>query len=391
MAQLTVLITSSDQEFRSHVAKLLRSSGVSIGLVDERHASSNPPELAVVDIRSGSPKAIEAIERLRGLWPSTAIFAIAATADPDRILQAMRAGANEYLPWSTGDGAPPLEDTLIAALERTMEKIRGKEGTRTGSVHSFFGAKGGAGTTTVAVNSAVEIARATKKPTLIVDLHQFVGEVALFLGIKPRYTVVDAIDNLHRLDEDFLRELVSKHKSGLDTLAGGDQVDRPGLHDAPAVEQVLQMLSRTYAYIIVDAGPLTGPCADVAVFAADTVYIVANPDIASVRNTHRLVDRMGQLGAGRDRLRILLNRDSNQQQIATKQIESTLGHSLHMTFPSDYAVVAAALNSGVPLTLSNHSQLAAQFASFTRQIINPQENGASVDQPRARAPFLGLF
>ncbi len=67
---------------------------------------------------------------------------------------------------------------------------------------------------------------------------------------------------------------------------------------------------------------MTGPCSDVAVFAADTIYLVANPDIASVRNAHRVVDRMGQLGAGKDRLRMLLNRMSDQHEIGPKQIES---------------------------------------------------------------------
>jgi Flp pilus assembly CpaE family ATPase len=100
---------------------------------------------------------------------------------------------------------------------------------------------------------------------------------------------------------------------------------------------------------------------------------------------------MGQLGAGRERLRVLLNRMSDQHEIGPKQIEATLGQSLHMVFPSDYWVVSSALNSGVPLTLSNHSELAAQFAAFTRQIVNPHKTGATEEAGRVRTPFLGLF
>ena len=98
--------------------------------------------------------------------------------------------------------------------------------------HVFLGAKGGAGTTTVAVNCAVELARLTKRPTAIVDLKPCLGEVALFLGVRPRFSVLDAIENLHRLDHEFLRELVSRHKSGLDIIAGSEQFDRPGAQDA---------------------------------------------------------------------------------------------------------------------------------------------------------------
>jgi pilus assembly protein CpaE len=381
MAQLTVFIASSDNEFRSQTTRLLRASGASIALVDERHAAAHPPALAVVDARSGGSTGIE---RLRSSFPSASIFAVASTAEPHQILEAMRAGANEYLAW-------PLDESFTAAVARTADRARPKDGSRSSAVLSFFGVKGGVGTTTLAVNSAIEIARTSKRPTLIIDLHQFLGEVSLFLGVRPRFTLVDALDNLHRIDGEFLRELVVKHKTGLDILAGGEQIDRPGPQDAGAFEQLLQVLGRTYDFIIIDAGSLKNACADIAVFAADAVYVIANPDIASVRNAHRVIDRMAQLGAGRERLRLLLNRMSDQHEINPKQIETTLGHSLHMVFPSDYSVVSAALNSGVPLTLSNHSELAAQFATFTKQIVTPQQTAVPADQPKARASFLGLF
>jgi pilus assembly protein CpaE len=304
----------------------------------------------------------------------------------------MRAGANEYLAWPIGVPGASLKDSFQTALKRTSDRHRPtRDAGRSGVTLSFFGAKGGAGTTTLAVNTAIDIARLSKRPTLIVDLHQFVGEVSLFLGVRPRFTLIDAIDNLHRIDKEFLSELVVRHKSGLDILAGGDQIDRPGPSDAPAVEQLLQQLGRSYEFIIIDAGTVTTAVADVAVFAADTIFLVANPDIASVRNAHRIVDRFEHLGASRDRLRVLLNRMSDQNQIGPKQIEATLGHSIHMAFPSDYSVVSAAMNSGVPLALTNHSDLAARFERFTRQIVNPNAPAEAEEPSREKASFLGLF
>src|SRR5262245_5655965 len=292
MAQLSAVITTSDAEFRSSVTKLLRASGLSIGLVDEKHVGATAPDLAVVDMRSGLSTALDAIERLRGSWPSASIFAVASSSEPDQILRAMRAGANEYIAWAPhGDGRAAVDEAFHAALKRTVERARpSRDSGRSGMTLSFFGVKGGVGTTTLAVNSAIEIARTSKRPTLIIDMHQFLGEVALFLGVRPRFTLVDALDNLHRLDSEFLRELVVKHKTGLDILAGGEQSDRPNAHDAPSFEQLLQILGRTYDFIVIDAGLLTGPCADIAVYAADSVYVVANPDIACVRNAHRVVD-----------------------------------------------------------------------------------------------------
>jgi pilus assembly protein CpaE len=236
----------------------------------------------------------------------------------------------------------------------------------------FFGAKGGAGTTTLAVNCGVEIARLTKRSTIIVDLKPGLGEVALFLGVRQRYSLIDALDNLHRLDKDFLRELVVNHKSGLDILAGSDHFDRPGASDAGTIEEVLRLLAKQYEYIVIDAGSQINSVTVAALYTADTMFLVANPDVPSVRNAQRLLDRVRQLGACGERVRILLNRAAEPYPIPPKQIEGALGHPIHHTFPSDYKTVSTALNSGVPLALTGDSEIAAQFDSFTRRIVDPE-------------------
>ena len=241
------------------------------------------------------------------------IFAVAAVAEPDLILQAMRAGANEFFPYSPGgvDAGIAHDGRVVpgrGAPHRGPARRRRRRRQQPCVTHVFLGAKGGAGTTTVAVNCAVELARLTKRPTAIVDLKPCLGEVALFLGVRPRFTVLDAIENLHRLDQDFLRELVTKHKSGLDILAGSEQFDRPNAQDAGAIEELLRVLGKLYDYIVIDAGNMINACAVAALYAADTVFLVANPDVPSIRNAQRLVDRVRQLGAGSERIKVLLNR-----------------------------------------------------------------------------------
>ena len=106
----------------------------------------------------------------------------------------------------------------------------------------------------------------------------------------------------------------------------------------------------------------------------------------SIRNAQRLVDRVRQLGAGSERVKILLNRVSDQHLIAPKQIETALGYGIHHTFSSDYRTVSTALNSGVPLALTNHSEISSQFGSFTRQLLGRQrrrEAGAGAAQARS--------
>ena len=305
----------------------------------------------------------------------------------------MRAGANEFFAWQPGAASHrSMEESFHGALRRTA--------TRRDAAHAgarqpcmtlvFLGAKGGAGTTTVAVNSAVELARLTKRNTLALDLKPTLGEVALFLGVRPRFTVLDAVENLHRLDRDFLKELVSKHKSGLDILAGSEQFDRPGPQDAPAIEELLRVLAKTYDYVVVDAGNMISSCSAAALYAADSIFLVTNPDVPSIRNAQRLVDRVRQLGAGSERIKVLLNRDSDQNIIAPTQIETALGYGIHHTFTSDYRAVSTALNSGVPLALANHSEIASQFSKFTRHLLG-QHDETRAEQPEKRRAFQGLL
>jgi len=393
MAQLAASIVSHDEEFKRQVSRLLRSGGVPIGIIEGR-AENAVPDLFVVDIRSETSSGMAAIERLRAGHDGVPIFAIAAAAEPDLILQAMRAGANEFFPWNPGgatQASRSMEESFNGAVRRTAarrEATGGSSGRQLCTTHVFLGAKGGAGATTVSVNSAVELARLTKRPTIIIDLKPCLGEVALFLGVRPRFTVLDAIENLHRLDKDFLKELVSRHKSGLDILAGSEQFDRPNAQDAGAIEELLRVLGKLYEHIVIDAGNMINACAVSALYAAETVFLVTNPDVPSIRNAQRLVDRVRQLGAGSERVKILLNRASDQHLIAPRQIESALGLGIHHTFPSDYRTVSEALNSGVPLALTNHSEIATQFGSFTRQLVGGE--GAK-PQPEKRRAFLGLL
>jgi pilus assembly protein CpaE len=301
----------------------------------------------------------------------------------------MRAGANEFFMW------PVPEESFQGAVRRTH--------TRRESAHAsarppsvtlvFFGAKGGAGTTTVSVNTAVELARLTKRQTVVVDLKPGFGEVALFLGVRPRFTVLDALENLHRMDREFLKELLARHKSGLEILAGSEQFERPGAPDAGAVEELFRVLGKSHDYIVVDAGNQVNSCSIAALYAADSIFVVANPDVPSVRNAQRLVDKVRQLGVGGERIRILLNRASDQHMIGQKQIETALGYGIHHTFPSDYKTVSTALNSGVPLSLTNSSEIAGQFDSFTRHIISPGEvaDKAAVEKRRAAFSFSFSF
>jgi pilus assembly protein CpaE len=367
MARLSGLIVSDDDVFKRHIGGLLRSGAIPVSVSDERLVSGNTPrDLIVVDGRGQYGSAMTTVERLRAGSAGVAIFMVALEANADLIVQSMRAGANEFFTW------PPSDDAFDEAIRRTAARRESSPTARPPArTLAFFGAKGGAGITTIAVNCGVELARLSKRPTVIVDLKAGLGEITLFLGVRSRYSLLDAMDNLHRLDSEFLRELITKHKSGLEILAGSDHFDRPGPGDSGAIEEVFRLLARQYEYILVDAGSQLNGCSTAALYTADTIYLVANPDVPSVRNAQRLLDRIGQLGACGERVRILLNRAAEPYPIPPAQIESVLGRSIDHMFPSDYKTVSTALNSGVPLALTGNTDIAAQFDSFTRRILDP--------------------
>lgn len=382
MAQLAAHILSHDEEFRRRIGRLLRSGPIPTSVMDEVREGS-PADLVVIDVRAEVSSGMANIERIKAVSPGTGIFAIAAASDPDLILQSMRAGANEFFAW------PPADEMFHGAVRRLSSRRESTQGTKpTSTTFVFFGAKGGAGTTTVAVNCGVEIAKLTKRSTVILDLKPGLGEVGLFLGVRPRYSIVDALDNLHRLDREFLRELVTKHKSGLEILAGSDNFDRPGAADSGVIEELFRVVSKQYDYMLIDAGSQVNSCSIAALYSADRIFLVANPDVPSVRNAQRLLERIRELGASGDRVRLLLNRAVEPLPVPRKQIENALGHRVHHMFPSDYKTVSAALNSGVPLTMAGNSDMAAQFDQFTRQLIDPSFIASSSES--AKKGRLGL-
>jgi len=394
MARLSVFIASDEPEFRTTVTQLARSSGVPISIVEDALSGSSGQtvDVALVDIRSPTAVWTE-LEGIRSRWPSASIIAVAAESESERIIKAMRSGANEFFAWPTGSGEPPdpMREGVHAAVRKMNERVQAAspDGSSVSHVLSFFGTKGGVGTTTLAVNTATELARVTKQPTMIVDLNPFIGEVGLFLGVRPRFSVLDALDSVDRLDGVFLKKLVATHKTGLDIMAGSEQIDRPNAEDAGRVEELLRLLTETYRYIVIDAGGLTNAAAGTTIFASDATYLVANPDVASIRNTRRLVDRTRQMGAGHERVHVLLNRMSDNPAFSPEQIEEVIGRPVDLGFPDDYRTVSDALNAGVPLTTTNNTELAATFGRFTRKLAGMTANTKTEESRPGQ--FLGLF
>jgi pilus assembly protein CpaE len=382
MARLIAAVLSEDDALKKQITRQLRDGRTPVSVADERTAATASADVLIVDGRVNLRSAILEVERCRAASASVSIFLIASEAHSDLILQSMRAGANEFLTW------PLSSEAFEEAVERASSRRGGSGGgSSLASIVTFIGAKGGVGTTTLAVNCAVELA-AKKKQTIMVDLKQGLGDVALFLGVRSRYSIVDALDAEARLDREFLTGLVAKHVSGVELLPGSDQFERPGANDGPTVEHVFRLLSARYEYAVVDAGAQITSCGLASMYISEMIGVVINPDVPSIRNGQRIIERISEMGACAERVRVFLNRAAQPYPIPLAQIEEALGQKVYLTFPPDYKTVATALNSGVPLTFSDNSEMAEQFKRLTDLILNPHAQPKKATAPRRSG--LGL-
>ncbi len=234
---------------------------------------------------------------------------------------------------------------------------------------SFLGTKGGTGTTTMAVNCAADVRRISERPTLIADVKQGPGDVSVFLGLRPRYSIVELIDQLGWSDRALAMRFVAEHDCGLHVLAAAEGFGRPNSRDDEGVEQTLQCMSSMYDFLIVDAGSTLTSSTVAALTMSDVVMLVANPDVPCLRNLQRLSDAMRLVGVPPERVRIVLNRTSDNGVLPVSQIEKVLSRTIDFQVPSDYRTVAAAVNTGVPVSCLRATELHMQIDSMARVLI----------------------
>jgi pilus assembly protein CpaE len=237
-----------------------------------------------------------------------------------------------------------------------------------GMILTFLGTKGGTGTTTMAVNCAADIHRISTRPTLIADVKQ-AGDVGVFLGLRPRYALGDLLDQVGWTDRELMTRFITEHDCGLHVLPASEGFARPSARDAEGVEETLRCLSEMYDYLVIDAGSTLTESTVAALALSDLVMLVANPDVPCLRNLQRLTDTIRLDGVGPERLRIVLNRTSENGVMPVSQIEDALSRTIDFRVPSDYRTVTAAVNTGVPVSALRVTDLHLQVDSMARTLI----------------------
>lgn len=318
-------------------------------------AGTKGPDVFVVDIRAaqGLPREIASLKRH---FPASGVVILAKALDPNAMLDAMRMGVSEWVP------EPVALDNLETAIRRVARPVLG---TVAGRAFAVLGGKGGVGCTTVAVNIATALHRATGEPTLFVDLHMAHGDASVFLGVEPRFSVLDALENIHRLDQTYMKGLVTPTKAGLDLLAAANR-PQLGPIDALRVRALIEFVTTTYPWVVLDCPRTDGTLME-ALDATTAVLVVANQELATLRSASRLAATLRQR-CGTHRVKLAINRFDTESEIGRKDVERVMGGPIAHTFPSDYRAAIQALNKGEPLVLQPPSRLAAAFDDAAREL-----------------------
>jgi pilus assembly protein CpaE len=336
------------------------------------HPAAQAPDVLVADLRGGRqlPAAVASIKRQH---PDLGVLVVGSTTDPATMLEAMRAGAGEFL-------AEPL---TAGPLEQAVRRlVAHKPAAHTaGAVFAFIGAKGGVGATTTCVNVATALAARAKRQTLLIDLHLANGDAAVYLGAEPRFSIVDAIENTHRFDEAFFRGLVTSTKPGPDLLASADNALVPST-GAPQYQSVIEFGARVYRYVVLDV-PRSNAAALDALDTATAIVVLANQELPTVRSAAHVAGMLRQR-YGKDRVRVAMTRYDAKAEISPEDVGRALSASVKHLVPSDYRLAITAINRGRPLVLDNHSRLAAAYRDLAYDL-------AGIDSDFHKPPTSSLF
>ena len=326
-----------------------------IDLADVGHVAGKGPDAVVIDIRA-LPRLPREIASLRRQFPNAGLVILARALDSAELLEAMRMGVNEWV-------AEPLDhDEVVAAITRVA---RPSVQAATGKTFAIIGAKGGVGSTTVAVNVATSMSLVGKEPTLLIDLHPAYGDAAVFLGVDPRFSVVDALENIDRLDATYLRGIIASTPSGVDLLASSHRIGLDAF-DVARLRRLLDVAASVYRFIVLDC-PRTVPSVLEALDVASEVVVVTNQELPALRSATRILTSLRQR-CGTDRVKVAITRFDPKADIGRSAIEKALGGAVNYQFPNDYRTSVGAISRGEPLIVSNHSQLASSISDFARQL-----------------------
>ncbi|WP_165310387.1 AAA family ATPase [Vibrio ziniensis] len=328
-----------------------------------------PPDLIFVETGPNWAQKVVELQNYDGPMlehseTNTSLIIFGDEGDNGALKIALRLGAADFISDSS-----TITDLIPLLKNVAEEKIASR---KLGQLFVFLNTKGGSGATTIALNTAVEVAQKNKDKVLLLDLDIHFGVVMDYLNINPAYSINDAIVNVKDLDEISLHSLVSKHPSGLHVLSFKHENHNENFDKAMQMGRLLPTLLEFYPYVFVDLSTGVDRMFSPVLSQATKVFLVTQQNLVAIKNATRITKALTlEYGIAKEQIELIVNRYEKRQQIRLKDIEQTLtGVAMHI-IPNDFKAAIESANLGKPFVESRKNSSITKSVADLSQTLAP--------------------
>ncbi|HEY5107129.1 MAG TPA: AAA family ATPase [Caulobacteraceae bacterium] len=331
----------------------------------EHYQSHSTPSLIIVEAAEPAAQLLGMLTSLAEVCDAgTKVIVIGAANDIALYRELMRQGVSDYL-------VPPLSTLqLIGAITGLYAD---PSAPFVGRQIAFCGAKGGAGASTLAHNVAFGISERMTAATVIVDLDLAFGTAGLNFNQDPLQGIADALSQPDRLDPVLMDRMMAKHTDHLSLFAAPATLDQDYDIASDSLEEVISKIRSTAPYVVLDLPHAWSTWKRRMLLTSDELIVVAEPDLASLRNAKNIVD-LAKLARPNDSPpKVVLNRVGlpGRPEIPVKDFTEALGMALTLTIPFDAKVFGQAANNGQMIAeVAGKTRAAEAIDQLTRLVLN---------------------
>lgn len=337
------------------------------------------PDLILMDINMPVMDGLKATEKISEQFPRTLVVIMSVQGEREYFKKAMYCGAKEYLV------KPFTLDNLIDTVIKTYDKEENrkkyivdtedkKKNEKSPKVITIFSTKGGVGKTTIAVNTAISLAKATDRKVALIDLDLQFGDVAVMLNITPTKTIADLIDEIGHLNEEILSEYMIEYTKGLDILAAPSKPEYAEYISSNHIEKILSVLKEKYQYIIFDSVSNLSEITLNALDNSDQIFFVSTMNLPTIKNVKLGLEIMNSLHYHDEKVKIVLNKASKYFGIKAVDVEEVLGKKISICIPEDSKTVIPSVNKGHPFMRTRiDAKISKSIRELTALIVSGRE------------------
>jgi Flp pilus assembly CpaE family ATPase len=345
-------------------------------------------DVIVLDLSLPDSKGLNTVVLTHQAVQNVPILVLSGQDDQDLAIRALQCGAQDYLVKGQSHGTQLLRAIryAVARQDRQAAHSPSPSATQTDRVFGLFGAKGGCGATTVACHLARELNLETGQRVLLADLDLVSGAVGFVMRTKSPYTVLDVAENIHRLDPELWKGMVSYSysASNLQILTAPTALSDKGLPKSDRISHVLRFVRRLYDWTVVDLGRGVTEYSLPLLNDIDQNFIVTTPDPLALAQTEHTIKALVERGYPKDHLHLVVNRMPKWPKATPKEIEGVLRLPIYAVLPDSPGPLDDAHYKVKPALTPRNSSLGAEFTHFARKV-------AARGEPVAKSRKLFIF